>query len=256
LEENSMMRTMTAWLGTALALAAAPHASGDGCWNIAKDFSSVQGQDDWHYGYYDGTAAWAPMTEFGVVANTWTVDFNAPAPLYWTLISANSMHPNGALSNPGKTPAPHQAALRWVSPISGTVHVVTTAKKGDTSGGDGVTYILYFNGGIEQTANIAFNDTTGVTFTQNFTVVPGDTIDFAVSAGPARASAFDSTTYTAVVVVPPGLFGDINVDCAVDGADLGLLLAAWGPCAGCPEDLNGDGEVDGADLGLLLASWT
>lgn len=53
---------------------------------------------------------------------------------------------------------------------------------------------------------------------------------------------------------PPA--ADINVDLAVDGADLGLMLAAWGECAGCPEDLNGDGVVDGADLGLLLSDWT
>lgn len=48
---------------------------------------------------------------------------------------------------------------------------------------------------------------------------------------------------------------DLNGDGSVGGADLGLLLAAWGPCAGCPEDLNGDGVVNGADIGLLLASW-
>jgi hypothetical protein len=53
---------------------------------------------------------------------------------------------------------------------------------------------------------------------------------------------------------PPA--ADINVDLAVDGADLGLMLSAWGKCAGCPEDLNGDGFVDGADLGLLLSDWT
>ena len=42
----------------------------------------------------------------------------------------------------------------------------------------------------------------------------------------------------------------------VDGADLGLLLGAWGPCSGsCKADLNGDGQVDGADLGLLLGAW-
>jgi hypothetical protein len=41
---------------------------------------------------------------------------------------------------------------------------------------------------------------------------------------------------------------------AGDGADLGLLLGAWG-AAGGPADLNGDGTVDGADLGLLLGNW-
>ena len=53
--------------------------------------------------------------------------------------------------------------------------------------------------------------------------------------------------------------GDINNDGQVNGADLGLMLAAWGPCvdpSNCPADLNGDGTVDGADLGTLLASWT
>ncbi|MCH2161258.1 MAG: hypothetical protein MK085_05225 [Phycisphaerales bacterium] len=49
---------------------------------------------------------------------------------------------------------------------------------------------------------------------------------------------------------------DINGDGDVNGADLGLLLALWGPCPGCPEDLNNDGDINGADLGLLLAAWT
>jgi len=46
---------------------------------------------------------------------------------------------------------------------------------------------------------------------------------------------------------------DLNGDGVVDGADLGLLLGAWG--ADGPTDLNGDGTTDGADLGLLLGSW-
>lgn len=48
--------------------------------------------------------------------------------------------------------------------------------------------------------------------------------------------------------------GDLNGDCVVDGADLGLLLSAWGD-AGGPADLNNDGVVDGADLGLLLSEF-
>ncbi len=49
---------------------------------------------------------------------------------------------------------------------------------------------------------------------------------------------------------------DLNGDGIVDGADLGLLLGAWGLCEGCAEDLTGDGTVDGADLGVLLGAWT
>ncbi len=48
---------------------------------------------------------------------------------------------------------------------------------------------------------------------------------------------------------------DLNEDGVVNGADLGLLLAAWGACDGCPEDINEDGFVTGADLGLMLADW-
>lgn len=47
---------------------------------------------------------------------------------------------------------------------------------------------------------------------------------------------------------------DFNNDGTVDGADLGLLLAAWSTNA-CPYDVDGDSTVDGADLGLLLAEW-
>lgn len=51
---------------------------------------------------------------------------------------------------------------------------------------------------------------------------------------------------------------DLTGDGAVNGADLGQLLAAWGACGvgSCPADLNGTGTVDGADLGILLACWT
>ncbi len=58
-------------------------------------------------------------------------------------------------------------------------------------------------------------------------------------------------TYELVPLTP----GDINGDGVIDGADLGLFLAAWGS-ANFAADINGDGVVDGADLGLLLASWT
>ena len=50
--------------------------------------------------------------------------------------------------------------------------------------------------------------------------------------------------------------GDLNDDGQITGADLGLLLASWGPCVDCAADLNNDDEVTGADLGLLLAGWS
>ncbi len=46
--------------------------------------------------------------------------------------------------------------------------------------------------------------------------------------------------------------GDLNGDNVVNGADMGILLAAWGPSQG---DVDGDGDTDGGDLGALLANW-
>jgi len=98
--------------------------------------------------------------------------------------------------------------------------------------------------------------------------------------GTSRISAmlFEGETYHLVVsqwaastpgqpyvntIVGPGEFivvgaivGDLDGNGIVDGADLGILLAAWGPCPGCDADLNGDGVVDGADIGILLQAWT
>jgi formylglycine-generating enzyme required for sulfatase activity len=53
--------------------------------------------------------------------------------------------------------------------------------------------------------------------------------------------------------------GDIAVDARVDGGDLGVLLANWGPVTSTSLsracDLDGNALVNGADLGMLLANW-
>jgi hypothetical protein len=62
--------------------------------------------------------------------------------------------------------------------------------------------------------------------------------------------------------VPDGcerVSGDLNLDGTVDGADLSILLSAWGVVeegsAGEIADVTGDGVVDGADLAILLGNW-
>jgi len=53
--------------------------------------------------------------------------------------------------------------------------------------------------------------------------------------------------------------GDIVADGTVNGADLGTLLAYWGPRTSgsfsIASDINGDARIDGSDLGALLANW-
>ena len=52
--------------------------------------------------------------------------------------------------------------------------------------------------------------------------------------------------------------GDLNGDGSVDGADLPILLAAWGACpeiGPCIADLDGDGIVGSRDLAIMLVGW-
>ena len=61
-----------------------------------------------------------------------------------------------------------------------------------------------------------------------------------------------NTSLSGILESTGGCPEDMNGDGTVNGADLGLLLAAWGTDGG---DFNGDGTTNGAVLGLLLAAW-
>ena len=48
---------------------------------------------------------------------------------------------------------------------------------------------------------------------------------------------------------------DFNQNGRTDGADLGMLLSAWGASNQPGLDLDHNGRIDGADLGMLLSGW-
>jgi hypothetical protein len=61
---------------------------------------------------------------------------------------------------------------------------------------------------------------------------------------------------TVTLNLAPAIPGDLDNNGRVDGGDLGIMLALWGPIAcGNSADLNGDCSIDGADLGILLSNW-
>lgn len=82
----------------------------------------------------------------------------------------------------------------------------------------------------------------------------------------AEVTALDSGVYDVVVSNDCGesksvaasllitCLGDADISGAIDAADLGLLLNAWGS-DDAMLDLDGDGEVDVDDLALLLGAW-
>lgn len=100
------------------------------------------------------------------------------------------------------------------------------------------------------------------------TPIPGiaadnNTLQMVGTLGPSRVlyqgtkrGLFSVTGAAPPPCVPTCQDIDFTRDHAVDGQDLGIMLAQWGEANGMTvADLNSDGSVDGVDLGLLLAAW-
>ena len=173
--------------------------------NSVTQFSGVQGQDDWYFGYRNytkdgGGENYNPDTGFIVFnADTqwtgakWDLDTTARNP--WTELGAENTHPNSSTAvNPdGYDTGVHWTIRRWVAnqitkvtPLAFRWH----ARKGDTAGGNGVTGALYINGQRKDAAIIAGTDGVGVTHTYFANVAPGDKIDVILS--PRGADGVDS----------------------------------------------------------------
>lgn len=77
--------------------------------------------------------------------------------------------------------------------------------------------------------------------------------NLAISSGISTDSNADGIPDSCQILCP----GDLNGSGSVDGADIGALLAFWGPTGSIlPQaDINHDGIVNGADLGLVLTYW-
>ncbi|HMN97174.1 MAG TPA: hypothetical protein PKC43_11850 [Phycisphaerales bacterium] len=79
-------------------------------------------------------------------------------------------------------------------------------------------------------------------------------VRISVPAGASRSIELDAIVG---ILFARANAADLDGDGVVDGADLGILLGAWGETGpGLPADLDGNGTVDGADLGILLGAWT
>ncbi|MBI4324666.1 MAG: hypothetical protein HY674_05325, partial [Chloroflexi bacterium] len=152
------------------------------------EFSGVQGQDDWFYGYRNFTAdgganTYNPDTGFVLFQESaWTGtqwDLNTAPAAPWTELGPDNTHPNG--NNSGNV---HWTIRRWVAneitnvtPMALRWHV----RKLNTGGGNGVTGGLYLNGAFLDRLAIAGNNGTGATRTFFANIKPGDKIDLTLS---------------------------------------------------------------------------
>ena len=87
-----------------------------------------------------------------------------------------------------------------------------------------------------------------------WTVIGNEVTLQSVKRFDTRESPSTKPVLTITYTPAPDVLGDLTGDGHVDGADLGILLSAWGlthPGA----DLDDDGDVDGTDLAVLFAHW-
>ncbi|MFO0873809.1 MAG: hypothetical protein U0575_07530 [Phycisphaerales bacterium] len=151
--------------------------------------------------------------------------------------------------------------VTWTAPCDGTINYTGAAWYASTIVSRSDIFTLTLNGG-PPLANGVLDPTktrsNAITFASQAPIVVsgGDVLaltfvknagqSFGSFAGSILAIDFDPAAKCAA---------DLDGDCAVGGADIGILLSTWGPCAGCSSDINGDGVVDGADLGIILGAW-
>jgi hypothetical protein len=153
------------------------------------EFSSVQDQNGWNYGYrvyadgetddYDATAAFIEFAPEMWTGTGWDLDSGGAAP--WTFLGAQDLHPNG--SNNGEV---HWVIRRWTADeltAATPVAIIWNTRKQNTGGGNGVTGFVFRNGVKIASSIIAGNDGTGVTNTNYITAAAGDRIDLVLSPG-------------------------------------------------------------------------
>lgn len=176
------------------------------------DYATVQGQDGWFYGYYDGDGGdpfnagdFEQMTygEVNFKPGTfwWAVQNGAGG--FWTLLDEVGGHPNALLEASDRQRVTHWAVRRYVSEAAGPVRFTGTLADRDTNAGigDGVTGRIFVDGVEVYSQAIAAGDDTGVTYDFTVPVNLGSIIDFAIDAN--ENDAADAATFTAVLEVVP-----------------------------------------------------
>lgn len=154
-------------------------------YDAAHDYTPQQGNQGWTYQTWKAGVGFAAMT-WDTTLNRWrgTGTYDAVWPGDGTIY----LHPDN-----------DQVLVNWTAPRAGTVTITGTAKKFDTSGGDGVNVSIWHNDtnfwpGAGAWQAIAYNDSTGYSVDQTLTVAAGDVISFRLDEGGNISS--DSTAWS------------------------------------------------------------
>lgn len=192
------------------------------------EFSGVQGQDSWSYGWYAGDDVALSggvgsldtgdfkMFEHYAPAGWWTHDAASAdaglgaTPFFLTVITADLMHSNAPVA--GSTDVASEirwASRRWTSEVDGNVTIDGSVSKYNYGGalGDGTEAYILLDGAVVYHYDVANDDFEGTSFSFDLNVLAGSQIELVLGAN--DDGLFDATAFAAEItgeVVPaPGV---------------------------------------------------
>ncbi|MCT7996112.1 S8 family serine peptidase [Laspinema olomoucense] len=147
-----------------------------------NDFSLAQGQNNWYYGYYDGSLT---SQDFQLLTNTdpekgWIIDgadyWNST---YWTHVGKTEVHPSGLIPSVRQS-IEQWAVRRWVSEVNGNISISGFLARPDTRD-NGVIGRIFVDGlEIWSQEITGIEGATGITYDLNTNVEKGSVVDFVI----------------------------------------------------------------------------
>jgi len=171
--------------------------------NSQTEFSGVQGQNNWYYGYYDGpftSSDFQQMTQFvgsNLLNNQGEYDWSVTGN-YFTSLGPNGGHGNGVITSGGRIPVEQWAVRRYVSEINGEIEISGILAKEYTNGGNGIVGHILVDGVEVWSQSIAANDVIGTNYRIRTQVKLNSIVDFAIDPKYANDLG-DATIFTAKI---------------------------------------------------------
>ncbi|MCC5823138.1 MAG: PEP-CTERM sorting domain-containing protein [Phycisphaerales bacterium] len=189
-----------------------------------SDFSGVQGQNGWSYGWYSSENVNAgsgfsvnmpgfnPFSSFEPMTGWWSTDPNSAAstpqsgavPGTYAVITAELMHPHAALPGANLVAEDLWVSRRWVSNTSGLVTLAGSIAHHDYGGfmvGDGTETHILIDGVAVFSYDVAFQDFAGTSYSFDVNISQGSVIEMIVGA--KDDPLFDATRFDMTVTLVP-----------------------------------------------------
>lgn len=163
-------------------------------------FSDTQGANGWYYGYLepDGANTFVEMPSY-VAGGTDPGWYAALGGVYWTMMDASTMHPNGVVTTGGRQPVEQWAVRRWVSDVEGDVEITGHFAKLSVDGNsNGVAGYVFVDGAMDWAWYLEGWDNGGVDLDKVLSVHVGSTVDFVLDPWNADDRS-DRSTFTAQI---------------------------------------------------------